>query len=319
MLKFIIKRLLWMIPVILGVIIIIFTLMYVVPGDPAEIIGGQSATDADKQEIRERLGLDQPYLVQLGKYMGGLIFHFDFGTSWTTEKSVTSELAVRFPRTIIVGILSLALSVALGVPLGVLSAVNRNGIGDRIAMIVALIGVSVPQFWLALLLVILFSVKLNWLPASGVDSWLCYIMPVIALSLSGMGGIARQSRSSMLEVIRADYVTTAKAKGVKNIKVIFGHALPNALLPIITVVGSHFAHVFGGAVAIETIFTIPGVGYYMVSAINRRDYPVIRGSVVILAISFSLVMLLVDILYAVVDPRIRAQYKKSKRKAGAKA
>lgn len=312
MLKYVLKRLLWMVLVVIGVMLIIFTLMYVVPGDPAEIVAGSTATDDMIEATRERLGLSDPYLVQLWRYVKGVIFHLDFGTSYLTEKSVSTELAVRLPRTILLGCFSLFLSVSLGVIIGVVSAVHRNGIGDRISMIVALIGVSVPQFWLALLLVILFSVKLGWLPATGISSLSCYIMPCIALAVSGVGGIARQSRSSMLEVIRADYVTTARAKGMKERDVIYKHALPNALLPIITLAGNNLAHVFGGAVAIETVFAIPGVGYYMVSAINKRDYPVIRGSVIVLAIAFSLVMLLVDLMYAAVDPRIRSQYKNKK-------
>lgn len=309
MIRYIVKRLLWMIVVVLGVMLIIFTLMYIVPGDPAEIVAGYTATDDMIEATRERLGLDQPYMVQLINYFKGVLFHLDFGTSFMTEKSVSAELAVRLPRTIMLGCVSLFLSIAFGVLIGIISAVHRNGIGDRISMFIALIGVSVPQFWLALLLVILFSVKLGWLPASGISSLSCYIMPCIALAVGGIGGIARQSRSSMLEVIRADYVTTARAKGLKERSVIFGHALPNALLPIITLAGNNLAHVFGGAVAIETVFTIPGVGHYMVSAINKRDYPVIRGSVIVLAIAFSLVMLLVDLMYAAVDPRIRSQYK----------
>lgn len=312
--KYILKRLLWMIPVVLGVMIIIFTLMYVVPGDPAEIIAGSTATDEMVSNIREALGLNDPYIVQLGRYIKNVILHFDFGQSYMTKKAVSEELLVRLPRTILVGCLSLALSVAIGVPLGVISAVNRNGIGDRISMIVALIGVSMPQFWLALLLVLLFSVKLGWLPATGISSAGCYIMPCIALALSGVGGIARQARSSMLEVIRADYVTTARAKGMKERDVMAKEALPNALLPIITLAGNTLAHVFGGAVAIETVFAIPGVGYYLVNAINKRDYPVIRGSVIVLAIAFSLVMLIVDLLYAAVDPQIRSLYKHGKKR-----
>jgi len=283
--------------------------MYIVPGDPAEIVAGAYADEATIAATRERLGLNEPYFVQLWNYISGVIFHLDFGTSFMTEKAVSAELAVRLPRTIMLGFVSLLISVVLGVIMGIVSAVHRNGFGDRAAMVVALVGVSVPQFWLALLLVLLFSVELGWLPATGISSLACYIMPCIALAVNGIGGIARQSRSSMLEVIRADYITTARAKGLKEHDVIYKHALPNALLPIITLAGNNLAHVFGGAVAVETVFSIPGVGYYMVSAINKRDYPVIRGSVIVLAVAFSLVMLLVDLMYAAVDPRIKSQYK----------
>lgn len=317
--RFILKRLLWMIPVILGVTILIFSIMFIVPGDPATIIAGDFATEAELDEIREELGLNDSYFVQLGRYMYNVFLRFDFGESYATGKSVTAELLVRLPRTLIVGFSAMVLALGIGIPLGVVAAVHRNGWGDRVSMIIALIGISMPQFWIALMMVILFSVKLNWLPAQGIDSMLCYIMPSVALCFGGLAGQARQSRSSMLEVIRADYVTTARSKGLTEREVIVKHALPNALMPIITLAGSQLAHIFGGAVAIETVFSIPGIGSYLVAAINKRDYPVIEGSVILLAIIFSLVMLLVDLTYGFIDPRIRAQFagggKKKRRKA----
>jgi len=313
--RYIIKRLLWMIPVILGVTILIFSIMYIVPGDPATIIAGQGATQQELNEIRERLGLNEPYLVQLGHYMYNIFCKFDFGESYTTGGSVTAELMTRLPRTLMIGFTAMVLSLVVGIPLGIIAAVHRNGWGDRISMIIALLGVSMPQFWIGLLMVILFSVKLGWLPAQGIDSMACYIMPSIALCFGGLAGQARQARSSMLEVIRADYVTTARAKGLTEREVIFKHALPNALMPIITLAGSMLAHIFGGAVAIETVFSVPGIGSYLVNAINKRDYPVIEGSVILLAIIFSLVMLLVDLTYGFIDPRIKDQFAgKKKRK-----
>jgi len=304
-----------MIPVILGVTILIFSIMYIVPGDPATIIAGQGATQQELNEIRERLGLNEPYLVQLGHYMYNIFCKFDFGESYTTGGSVTAELMTRLPRTLMIGFTAMVLSLVVGIPLGIIAAVHRNGWGDRISMIIALLGVSMPQFWIGLLMVILFSVKLGWLPAQGIDSMACYIMPSIALCFGGLAGQARQARSSMLEVIRADYVTTARAKGLTEREVIFKHALPNALMPIITLAGSMLAHIFGGAVAIETVFSVPGIGSYLVNAINKRDYPVIEGSVILLAIIFSLVMLLVDLTYGFIDPRIKDQFAgKKKRK-----
>ena len=316
--RFILKRLLWLIPVILGVTILIFSIMYMVPGDPALIIAQPGATEAEVNAIREDFGLNDPYIVQLGRYMYNLFFKFDFGTSYLTGRSVMQELMTRLPRTLIVGFASMILAVGIGIPLGVIAAVYRNGWGDRISMVIALLGVSIPQFWLGLMMVILFSVKLNWLPAQGIDSALCYIMPSVALCFHGMAGIARQSRSSMLEVIRADYVVTARSKGLTEREVIIKHALPNSLMPIITLAGSQLAHIFGGAVAIETVFSIPGVGSYLVQAINSRDYPVIEGSVILLAIVFSVVMLLVDLAYGFFDPRIKAQFVGKKRKRGKK-
>lgn len=316
--RFILKRLLWMIPVVLGVTILIFSIMFIVPGDPATIIAGDFATESELNEIRDELGLNDSYFVQLGRYMYNVFLHFDFGESYSTGKSVAAELLVRLPRTLIVGFSAMVLSLAIGIPLGVIAAVHRNGWGDRVSMIIALLGISMPQFWIALMMVVLFSVKMGWLPAQGIDTWTCYIMPSVALCFGGMAGQARQSRSSMLEVIRADYVTTARSKGLTEREVIVKHALPNALMPIITLAGSQLAHIFGGAVAIETVFSIPGIGSYLVSAINKRDYPVIQGSVILLAIVFSLVMLLVDLSYGFIDPRIRGQFTgggKKRRKA----
>ena len=306
--RYVLKRLLWMIPVILGVTILIFSIMYIVPGDPAQIIAGDYATEAELEELREEMGLNDPYIVQLGRYMYNVFVKLDFGDSYSTGKPVMAELLVRLPRTMIVGFTAMILSITVGVPLGVIAAVYRNGWGDRISMIIALLGISIPQFWNALMMVILFSVKLDWLPAQGIERWTCYIMPSIALCFGGLAGQARQARSSMLEVIRADYVVTARSKGLTEREVIVKHALPNALMPIITLAGSQLAHIFGGAVAIETVFSIPGIGSYLVTAVNKRDYTVIQGSVILLAVIFSLVMLLVDLVYGFIDPRIKAQF-----------
>lgn len=306
--RYILKRLLAMIPVVLGVTILIFTLMFVVPGDPAELILGAGASREDIETLRDSMGLNDPYIVQLGRYMKNVFLKFDFGNSYYTGKSVSAELLMRMPRTILLGFSSMILTLAVGIPLGIIAAVKQNSIGDHISMVIALLGVSMPAFWIGLLLVILFSVKLGLLPPFGVENWTGYILPCIASAFGGIAGLARQSRSSMLEVIRADYNTTARAKGLTEREVIFKQALPNAMLPIITIAGSQLSHIFGGSVVIETVFSIPGVGTYMVSAINQRDYPIIEGSVIILAVIFTLVMLLVDLAYAFVDPRIRAKF-----------
>lgn len=319
MTKYIVKRLLWMIPVVLGVTIVIFSIMHFVPGDPAVIILGTEATEAELEAKREQLGLSQPFMIQLGSYMKDVFLRFDFGNSYITNNSITKELLSRLPRTAFVGFVSMILMLIIGIPLGITAAVHQNGLGDRICMIIALIGVSVPSFWLGLLLVITFALKLGWLPASGIGGLQYYILPCVASAFGGIASLARQSRSSMLEVIRSDYVVTARAKGVSERKVIYGHALPNALIPIITVAGSHLAHIFGGSVVIENVFSIPGIGSYMVQAVNNRDYTVVTGSVIFLAVVFSLVMLLVDVVYAFVDPRIKAQYTSGKKRGGAKA
>lgn len=312
MIRYMIKRLLWMIPVILGVIIVVFTILRFCPGDPAEIIAGAEATEEQIDAIREEWGLNRSYAVQLVDYIGNVL-KGDFGKSYLTNVSVASELAVRIPRTLALSLACMVISVIIGVPLGVIAAVKQNGWADRLCMVLALIGVSMPNFWLALLLVLLFSVKLGWLPAMGIGGISYYIMPAIAGSMQDLARQARQARSSMLEEIRSDYVITARSKGLSEKTVILKHALKNALIPVITVAGNGFGSLLGGALVLETIFQIPGVGLYVINAVSSRDYPIVQGGTIFLAIAFSLIMLAVDLIYAAVDPRIRAQYSSGKR------
>ncbi|MHB8127797.1 MAG: ABC transporter permease [Mobilitalea sp.] len=318
MAKFIIKRILLMIPVIIGVSILIFTILYFVPGDPATVIMGSSATEAELQQKRIELGLDQSYFIRLMEYMKSIYLHFDFGRSYISNNSITSELITRMPRTLIVGVISISLSLLIGVPLGINAAVHQNGVTDRLCMFMALFGVSMPTFWVALMLVIIFALNLGWLPSMGIGGIEYYILPCVANSFNGIATQARQARSSMLEVIRSDFIITARSKGLSEHKVIYNHALPNALIPIITVAGGSFATMFGGSLIIETIFSIPGVGIYMITAVNSRDYPVVMGCVIFLAITFGFMMLLVDLAYAFIDPRIKAQYIGNKKRKGGK-
>ena len=311
MLYYIGKRLLWMIPTILGITIFIFTLMHIVPGDPAKLICGATATEEELEMTREKLGLNEPFVVQLGDYMSGLFFRGDMGTSYATNSSIRDEIIARIPRTIALGVGSMVISTILGILLGIMAAVYQNRWQDRVCMLTALIGISMPSFWLALLFVLLFAVKLKWLPASGFGGLKYYILPTLSSSVSGMAGLARQTRSSMLEVIRSDYVITARSKGLTESEVTYKHALPNALIPVVTLVGSHFGYLLGGSLVIETIFGIPGMGTYMVTGINNRDYSVVQSCVIMLGIVFSICMLLVDIAYAYIDPRIKAQYASS--------
>ncbi len=248
MARYVLKRLLWMIPVVLGVAILIFVIMSFCPGDPAEIILGSGATEAELEAKREMLGLNRPFFVQLVDYLKTVFLEFDFGTSYSFGQSVTKDLMARLPRTLTIGFFGILFSVIVGVPLGITAAVHQNGWGDRISMVVALIGVSMPGFWLGLMLVIFFALKLEWLPPSGFESWQCYILPCMANSMGGIATLARQTRSSMLDVIRADYIVTARAKGVAERSVRYRHMLPNALIPIITVIGNNFGHILGGAV-----------------------------------------------------------------------
>lgn len=314
MARYIGKRLLWMIPIILGVAILVFTMMTFCPGDPAEIILGTTATEADLTAKRVELGLDQPYIVRLAGYLSDVFLHFDLGKSWITGIDIGSAIAERMPRTLVLALVTLVIAFGLGIPLGVVAATHQNRWQDHLSMILALIGVAVPNFWLALLLIILFSVKLGWLPAMGVGGIEYYILPAISNCAGALANCARQTRSSMLDVIRADYITTARAKGVPERAVISRHALKNALIPIITMMGTSFGRLLGGAMIIETIFSLPGMGSYIIGAVNNRDYPIVQGGSIVLAIAFSLAMLLIDLLYAAVDPRIKAQYSARKGK-----
>jgi peptide/nickel transport system permease protein len=303
-----------MVPVVIGVTLLIFTLMYFVPGDPAAIILGSGATEADLALKRAELGLNDSYAVRLGRYLSDVYLRFDFGKSYITNTSITADLIARLPRTLLLAFFCILLSVGAGVVLGVNAAVHQNGVGDRVCMFLALFGVSMPSFWMGLMLVLLFSLKLGVLPASGIGGIQYYILPAIANSFGGIATQARQTRSSMLEVIRSDYISTARGKGLSETAVIYKHALPNALIPVITLAGTSFGLMLGGTLVIETVFSIPGVGSYMIGAVNNRDYPVVQGCVIFLAITFSLVMLVVDLLYAFVNPRIRAQYEGKKRR-----
>lgn len=322
MLRYIGKRLLWMIPIVLGVAILVFTMMTFCPGDPAEIILGTTATEADLVAKRMELGLDDPYIVRLAKYLSDVFLHFDLGTSWITNISIGAAIAERMPRTLILAVVTLVIAFGLGIPLGIVAATHQNKWQDHLSMILPLVGVAVPNFWLALLLIILFSVKLGWLPAMGIGTGLAgikyYILPAVSNCAGALANCARQTRSSMLDVIRADYITTARAKGVPERMVISRHALKNALIPIITMMGTSFGRLLGGAMIIETIFSLPGMGSYIIGAVNNRDYPIVQGGSIVLAIAFSIAMLLIDLLYAAVDPRIKAQYAaKSKKKVKA--
>ncbi len=311
--KYIAKRILWLIPVIVGVTFLIFTIMFFIPGDPVAIMLGSSATQAEIEQAREMLGLNGSYLQRFWNYASGVFLRFDLGTSFQYGTSVTADMLTRFPRTFTLAVASMLISICVGVPLGVIAATHQNTVSDRASMIIAMFGVSMPSFWLAILLVLLFSMKLGLLPSYGIGGLKFYILPAIANSFGGIAGFARQTRSSVLECIRADYVTTARAKGVSEKKVLMGHILPNSMIPIITYAGTQFSGLLGGAIVIENVFTIPGIGTYMVQAINYRDYGAVQGSVIFSAITFSVVMLIVDVIYAYVDPRIKAQYENKQR------
>jgi len=312
--KYILKRLLWMIPVILGVTIMVFTIMYLTPGDPARMILGSNATPERLAALQEELGLNGTYLERLGDYLKQVFTKGDLGSSYYTKVSVMEQIKVRLPFTLRIAAISIVLAALVGIPLGIIAATHHYSWIDNLSMFASLFCVSMPSFWFALILVSFFAVKLNWLPSTGVQTWTGYILPCVSIAIGGAAGLARQTRSSMLEVIRQDYIVTARSKGQTEFKVICRHALKNALIPIITVIGGMFGGSLGGALIAETIFSIPGMGIYLTGAISQRDYPIIQGGVLFISVCFCLIMLCVDLVYAFVDPRIRSQYQ-GKRKA----
>ena len=322
--KYILKRLLWLIVIMVCVAVLIFTIMWFVPGDPAQIILGPGVSQADIAALREQMGLNRPFFVQLGEYMYNTFLRLDFGTSYVYRVPVMDEFMLRLPRTLGLGILSIVISAIIGIPMGFQAALHRNRLQDQGVLVMSMIFVSVPQFWLALEMIVLFSVHLGWLPTSGVGGIQFWIMPIVANSVGNIAMNARQTRSAVLETIRADFVTTARAKGLKEKSVIWKHMMPNALMPIIHMLGQSFGHVIGGTVVIERVFAFPGVGLYMLKGIESRDYPVVRSCVLILALFAAVIVLLTDLAYAYLDPRIKAQYVatgsgKKKRKRGVAA
>ena len=319
MIRYIIKRILWMIPIILCVTFIVVLLLDLTPGDPARQLLGNFATEEEIQQLREEMGLNEPIIVRYAKYIAG-VFRGDLGTSYFTKEAVWNEIWQRFPYTVLLVVISMILAIITGIPTGVYAATHQYTWKDNMSIVLALFCVSMPNFWFALILVQIFATKLGWLPSLGIENWTSWILPAISVSIGYSATIARQARSSMLEEIRQDYVVTARAKGQTENKVIYKHALKNALIPVIVVIGSVFGASLGGAVIAETIFGIPGLGSYTLSALTSRDYPAVQGSVLFIAVLYSIIMLLVDLVFAFVDPRIKSQYsskKKSKKKSNA--
>lgn len=318
MLKYIIKRILLIIPVLLGVLIVVFTINYISPSDPVDVVAGANAPDYIREEIRHELGLDQPYLTQLFNYIKGVVFHLDFGNSYITKTSVRDEILTRFPTTLKLSVLMVFFGTLIGMPLGILSAIKQNSVFDYIGTFLALVGASLPGFWLALMLMIQFSLKLGWFPPSGIETWRHWVLPMVAGGVYPIASIMRTTRASMLEVVRQDYIRTARSKGLSERTVTMRHALKNAIIPVVTIVGMSLAYVMGGTMVIEAVFTIPGLGSYLKQGIGQMDTPIILGCVLFSAFIMSVMNLLVDILYAFIDPRIKAQYsgrKKAKRAA----
>lgn len=297
-----------MIPVIIGVTIIIFLIMALSPGDPARLVLGEMASEESVANWREAHGLNDPLPIRYVNYMKNML-KGDLGTSYANGRSVATEISSRFPITLRLAIVGMIVALVIAIPLGIVSAVKQYSLIDGFATIFGMLGIALPSFWVALMMILLFSLKLNWLPSGGIEGWQSMVMPAISIGFGCCANIMRITRSSMLEVIRTDYIRTAKSKGVKKRDIIGKHALRNVLIPVITVAGLQFGAMMGGAVIAETVFSWPGVGTYMISSIKAKDTPAVMGSIICFCIAFILVNLLVDLVYGYIDPRIKSSYK----------
>ena len=310
MVKYIIKRLIYVIPVLLCVSLLIFAVLYFTPGDPADIILSPQTPLDVRSTWRDQYGLNDPFFVQYFNFITGIVLHWDWGTSLINGQSVTGDIMLRFPNTFLLACLTTVITVIIGILLGVLTAKHQNTWLDTTFSIVGMIGVSMPQFWLGLLLILWFALGLQWFPISGFSSPKHWVLPSVALGVQNAAILMRFARTSVLDCIRQDYVRTARAKGQVERVVTWHHIVRNALIPIITTVGGLFGGALGSAMVLEQIFSINGLGRLMVDAISMRNYPVIRASVLILAASYSIIYLILDLLYAAIDPRIKADFKR---------
>ena len=312
MIKYILKRIILVLPVLLGISLLIFTMLYFTPGDPTRVMLPADADPIQRDVLRHELGLDQPFWVRYGNYIKNIVTKADLGTSYLTRQSVSIELFQKFPYSVKLALWSAIVATILGIIAGIISAVRQYSIYDNVTTLLGLVAYSMPNFWLGMLLIIFFSIRLRWFPSSGVTSWMGWILPSLTIGVSNMARIMRMTRSSMLEVMRQDYITTARAKGLGEIVVILRHAFGNAFIPIVTTIGLTFGGTMGGAIVTERVFSIPGIGKLMVDSIDQRNYPMVQGAVLLTAAWFSLVNLAIDIVYAFIDPRIKAQYMRKK-------
>lgn len=306
--KYILKRLILMLPIIVGVTFVIFVILAITPSDPGSIILGGGALQEDVDALNRELGYDRPFFVRFFNYLYDAFIKFDFGKSYMTNQPIIKTLLSKAPISISIALNAIICAAFLGIPIGVLSAVKQYSLLDVIPTSISIFLASVPGFWLGLMLMLFFSLKLGWFPTSGIVTWKGYILPMFALGLPYAAQQMRFTRSSMLETIRQDYIRTARAKGAKERTVIWKHAMKNALMPVVTIMGVNFGALLGGAVVTETLFNIPGLGLYIVNGIKQKDLPVVLGGTIVLGIIFSFVMLTVDLLYAFIDPRIKAKY-----------
>jgi ABC-type dipeptide/oligopeptide/nickel transport system permease component len=304
MLAYVARRLVQLVPVLLGISLLVFLLVHLVPGDPVRVMMQDVGSPEQIERVRGQLGLDRPIYVQYVTFVVRAA-RGDFGRSIHTRRPVAQEIALRFPYTLRMAVAATLVAVVAGIVLGAIAAMNHQSIFDYGTMTIALAGVSVPSFWFGLVLILIFSLYLRWLPPVGADTALHLVLPAITLGSSAAAIIARLTRSSMLEVLRQDYIRTARAKGLADRRLVYRHALKNAMIPVVSIVGLQFAGLLGGAVIVETVFGWPGIGRLAVEAIFTRDIPVIQAVVLVAAVMFVLVNLVVDVLYGVLDPRVR--------------
>ena len=301
---YLIKRILLALGVIFAISAITFFVLNIVPGDPVRVMVGDMADEATIQRVREQMGLNKPVLEQYANWLTNML-HGDFGTSYTQRKTVVTLMGQAFGTTVKVAAFAYVFALALGLVVGVVAAVNHGRAADRILMALSIFGISAPSFWMAVILQIVFALTLKWFPLSGIKTWQAFVLPTVALGVRYAASIARVTRTSMLEVLSQDFMRTAEAKGISKWVIILKHGLRNALIPIITIAGTQLGDIFTGSILIESIFAMPGMGKLLLDAINARDLPLIQGGVMYIALICVVVYLVVDILYAVVDPRIR--------------
>ena len=304
MVKYLLRRLLLILPTVWIAVTIIFVIFRLVPGDPAELIAGEMAPREVVQAIRAQMGLDQPMHIQYVRYLGGLL-RGDLGVSKVYGARVLDQLLLRFPATLELAIAAMLIAFIVGLTAGIISATRYNSLFDYLSMLGAIAGVCVPAFWLGLMLILFFSVGLGWLPSTGRGGLRTLVLPAVTLSAYQMAVIARMTRSSMLEVIQQDYIRTARAKGLAEWAVIYGHALKNALIPTITIAGLQFGFLLGGSIVVESVFAWPGLGSLMIDSIRHRDYTMVQGTAVLYTTVCLLINLLVDLVYSALDPRVR--------------
>ena len=308
MLKYTIKRLLQLIPTLIIVSFIVFSMVRLIPGDPITLLYGLSESGGADEEyldyMRDQYGLNDPLVVQYANWIGK-IFKGDLGTSLYTHKPIITELANRYKNTIILAVGGTVVGSLVGMVFGIIAAINHNKFGDNVIMVFSMLAVSTPSFFLAMLLMLFFSLKLGWLPSLGLKGPAYAVLPILTLGLGAVGMISRTTRSSMLDVINQDYIRISRSRGIANNKIVFVHALRNALIPVLTAIGLRFGHLLAGAALVETVFSIPGLGRFMVDGISNRDYPVVQSTVLIFAVTFVVVNTIVDLLYGLADPRVK--------------